>query len=214
MMLHELSVQAVSDAAVLAKVKRSNYLLGVRAKRCQDGLGPEPAWCRKLHWGNMTLIIRTVIPHSLAVQSRIKKCIYLYRLHKPYYIFYCLAYMTVLCLLHWNMQTIRLIWLCMCHNMQKGHSVTSEHKRTAEWLTSRCLISGQHGQLVCEDNSFEEPQQMTGLLPLLLQSVGMCGLRDSWVCVCVCVLAGVVSFTLIFTAFYSMSAKKPGRQIK
>lgn len=46
-MLHELSVQAVSDTALLAKVKRSNYLLGVRAKRCQVGLGPEPAWCRK-----------------------------------------------------------------------------------------------------------------------------------------------------------------------
>lgn len=44
-------------------------------------------------------------------------------------IFHSLAYMTALCLLHWTekKKTIRLIWLCMCHDMQKGYRVTSEH---------------------------------------------------------------------------------------
>lgn len=39
MMLHELSVQAVSDTAVPAKVKSSSYLLGARPRRGQMGLG-------------------------------------------------------------------------------------------------------------------------------------------------------------------------------
>lgn len=86
-MLHELSVQAVSDTAVLAKVKRSNYLLGVRAKRCQDGLGPEPAWCIQgtLRENNTNNDNSNPTEPCCAVTNKTR--MYLYRFYKLYSIF-------------------------------------------------------------------------------------------------------------------------------
>lgn len=135
MMLDELSVQAVSDTAVLAKVKRSNYLLGVRAKRCQDGLGPEPAWCRQgtlREYNTNNDNNNRTEAHCAVKNKNVCICTDFTNMYTPFptvaehvwvgslQILHSLGYMTVLCLLHWKMQTIRLIWLCMCQNMQKG----------------------------------------------------------------------------------------------
>lgn len=111
----ELSVQAVSDTAVLAKVKRSNYLLGVRVKRCQDGLGPEPAWCKqgtlreyntnndnnnrteaRCAVKNKNVCICTDFTNTYTPFSTVAEHVWVGSLQ----ILHSLGYMTVLCLLH------------------------------------------------------------------------------------------------------------------
>lgn len=95
-MLHELSVQAVSDTAVLAKVKRSNHLLGMRAKRCQDGLGPEWAWCKQSTLREYNANYDNSNSTEPCCADKNRKCMYVYRLYK----LYCSIVLAVLCLMH------------------------------------------------------------------------------------------------------------------